>query len=70
MEPKEEELTFMATCMAVFSPFIPRTWPSYTSPNAPWPNALQTHTKPDKGDKELHSRASLQSFTPELHSIM
>jgi len=34
------KLTFIATCMAVFSPFIPKTCPSYTSPKAPCPNAL------------------------------
>ena len=29
------EQTLMATCMAEFSPFMPRAWPSYTSPKAP-----------------------------------
>jgi len=38
-------LTFTATCKGVGSLGIPATWPSYTSPKAPWPKPLD---RPEK----------------------
>lgn len=46
----ECDLTLMATCMGPLSAVIPRTCPSQTSPNAPWPRAL----------KNQHSRCNHQ----------
>lgn len=41
----EPPLTFTATCRGLGSLGIPDTWPSYTSPNAPWPRPLYREDK-------------------------
>lgn len=65
------ELTFMATCMGLLSPLIPRTCPSQTSPNAPWPRALKNKVCYQYGHQ--HRQTDILTLCPGglyLRSVM